>query len=314
MTQYVVVTPRDPVIVRDGRPFGTGGRMKPLSWPTPSLVAGSLRCIVGLRRNGGGVFDEELVKGVLKLAMAGPLGYADGKLWLPAPRDIVCFVKEGKPNYMILRPKRMADGEDCNLPHPSLLPSGVDVDAKAEPCAPLWSMDKLTEWLLNPTGAGFNPPKGTGVFGKDYGPLPAPSARAHTAIDPNTLAAKESNLFETVGLDFERVKQDENGQKLFHEQPLKLVMRINGPADFAPELSNLDGVYPLGGERRLARWRVRSDMHELWRCLLDLREALTKATQVRMVLATPAIFAGGWLPGWLRDFQWFLGRIAARKR
>lgn len=306
MTQYVAVTPRDPVIVRDGRPFGTGGRMKPLSWPTPSLVAGSLRSILGLRRNGGGVFDEELVWAVLNLSMAGPLGYADGKLWLPAPRDIVCFIKEGKPDYMTLRPKRMADGEDCNLPHPSLLPLAVDVDVKSEPCAPLWSMEKLSQWLLSPLGKSFAVPNGADVFGEDFGPLPARSARSHTAIDPNTLAAEESNLFETVGLDFERVKREENGRRQFHEKPLELVIRIARADSFAPELGTLDCLYPLGGERRLARWRALSGIDELWHCPADLKKALSKATQLRMVLATPAIFTGGWLPGWLHDANGYL--------
>lgn len=306
MTRYVVVTPRDPVIVRDGRPFGTGGRMKPLGWPTPSLVAGSLRTILGLRRNGGGVFDEELVKAVLNLAIRGPLGYADGKLWLPTPRDIICFIKEGKLDYMTLRPKRMADGEYCNLPHPSLLPLGVDVDAKAKPCAPLWTMEKLSEWLLNPLGKGFAVPHETDVFGEDCGPLPARSARSHTAIDPNTLASMESKLFETVGLDFERVRKDENGRREFHQEPLELVIRIGRADGFTFELSGLDGLYPLGGERRLARWRALSGIDELWHCPADLKKALSKATQVRMVLATPAIFTGGWLPGWLHDANGYL--------
>ena len=39
------LTARDPIIARDGRPFGAGqgNRMRSLSWPLPSVVAGSLR-------------------------------------------------------------------------------------------------------------------------------------------------------------------------------------------------------------------------------------------------------------------------------
>jgi hypothetical protein len=39
------LTAHDPIIARDGRPFGMGqgNRMRGLSWPLPSVVAGSFR-------------------------------------------------------------------------------------------------------------------------------------------------------------------------------------------------------------------------------------------------------------------------------
>lgn len=296
MTRYLIVSPRDPIIVRDGRPFGAGGRMKPLAWPTPSLLAGSLRSVVGLRRNGGAVFNEKLATAVLNLGVAGPLAYADGKLWLPAPQDIVCLTKEDKP--MVLRPQRMAEGEGCNLPCSRLLPMGVDKDGKAEACAPLWIMDKLAEWLLNPTGAGFAAPKSTQAFGDAFAPLPARAARSHTALDPDTLSVEDGQLFETVGLDFERLK-DKDGRQC-HDQPLEMLLRLDGATGFAAELDGLDVLHPLGGERRLARWRVAAGIDGLWRCPADVARALANASQLRMVLATPAIFAQGWLPGWLK--------------
>ncbi len=45
MTTTLDITCRDPIVARDGRPFGRGQstRMRSLTWPTPSLVAGSLR-------------------------------------------------------------------------------------------------------------------------------------------------------------------------------------------------------------------------------------------------------------------------------
>jgi len=305
MAYSVIISPRDPVIVRDGRPFDVGSRMKSLAWPTPSLLAGSLRSVVGLRRNGGNTFSPELVQEVLKLSLAGPLGYADGKLWLPAPRDIVCHAKG--TGYMTLRPQHLETDEGCDLPHPSLLPMGVNKDVKATPCAPLWSMDNLLEWLLNPTKRGFNVPKETHIFGGKLAPLPDRDPRTHSAVDPDNLAVKDGNLFETVGLDFERVKaENEDHRKQFHDQPLEMLVQITDAAGFEPELSSLDVLHPLGGERRLARWRVNSAVDELWCCPKEISDALSNTTQVRMVLATPALFKNGWLPGWLQEDKGYL--------
>jgi CRISPR-associated protein Cmr3 len=43
----ILITPLDPVIARDGRPFNAGTRMKGLDWPYPSVLAGSLRTLLG---------------------------------------------------------------------------------------------------------------------------------------------------------------------------------------------------------------------------------------------------------------------------
>ena len=44
-TSYLLLTAHDPIVARDGRPFGVGQgyRMKGLDWPYPSVIAGSLR-------------------------------------------------------------------------------------------------------------------------------------------------------------------------------------------------------------------------------------------------------------------------------
>jgi CRISPR-associated protein Cmr3 len=36
-------------------------------------------------------------------------------------------------------------------------------------------------------------------------------------------------------------------------------------------------------------------------CPQSIRDALAKTTQVRLILATPAIFADAWKPGWLNE-------------
>jgi CRISPR-associated protein Cmr3 len=59
-------------------------------------------------------------------------------------------------------------------------------------------------------------------------------------------------------------------------------------------------LHPFGGERRLARWQA-GQAGAAWRCPDELTAALRKAKAVRLVLATPALFARGWLPGWLDE-------------
>ena len=53
MTTSLEITCRDPIVCRDGRPFGAGqgNRMRSLDWPLPSVVAGSLRSALGNSAN-----------------------------------------------------------------------------------------------------------------------------------------------------------------------------------------------------------------------------------------------------------------------
>ena len=63
-------------------------------------------------------------------------------------------------------------------------------------------------------------------------------------------------------------------------------------------VKTLNAWHPLGGERRLVHWQ-RNDAAELWTYPEAVKTALESATQIRMVLATPAIFDHGWRPDWL---------------
>lgn len=84
-TTYLTVTLHDPVIARDGRPFGTGKRMGSLDWLYPSVLAGSLRTILGNLVQAD--FSEPDTINVLKeVSIAGPLPLWDGRIFLPAPK------------------------------------------------------------------------------------------------------------------------------------------------------------------------------------------------------------------------------------
>src|SRR5215468_9042584 len=96
MMHILEVSPRDPLVARDGRPFGAtqGHRMKSLEWLYPSVTAGMVRTLLGTK-NGGGFGPEEV--GLLKqIQVAGPLPMARSQLFFPAPLDIA--VEEKKNN------------------------------------------------------------------------------------------------------------------------------------------------------------------------------------------------------------------------
>ena len=59
MSVILQLTPHDPLVARDGRPFGAGqgNRMRGLPWPLPSVVAGSFR--TALVKAGSGDFSGD---------------------------------------------------------------------------------------------------------------------------------------------------------------------------------------------------------------------------------------------------------------
>src|SRR5205085_10358331 len=110
-------------------------------------------------------------------------------------------------------------------------------------------------------------------------------ARTHTAIQPESGAAEDTKLFQTVGLRF--------------AEGAGMALRVDA-GDVPAWLHQCDELHPVGGEQRLAEWRADSSLAPGWRCPAAVRSALQKQPRgVRMVLATPAFFNGGWRPGWL---------------
>ena len=157
-TVYLEVTPHDPIIARDGRPFGKdqGIRMRSLDWPYPSVLAGSLRTILG-KMNGG--FSDKFIEKLLEIEIAGPLPMKDKQLYLPIPKDILAKEMDEKLIAISLRPAELKTGEGCDLPKggliPAMLPDTIDEDFKPKKFPAFWSMRKMVAWLSNPSGFNF---------------------------------------------------------------------------------------------------------------------------------------------------------------
>ena len=288
----LLIRPRGGMLVRDGRPFAAtpGARAASLAWPLPSTIAGALRTRIGDDlgfdwRNGG-------PERALRLAVAGPLLAARGAhdlawtTYLPAPRDALLAraEPEAEPLVYPLHPTRLADGAGCDLPHPALLPLQVPVSAKPDRGSAYWPLDALVAWLADP---GTPVPQPLGCLGA----MPR-ETRVHVAIDRERETAREGALFATERLVF----ADGHGIAGL-DQARAMLCRVAGEAGWAPPTIS---YLTVGGERGLSEVHTGGDA--AWPVLPDaLLGSLEQSTRLRLVLATPAIFAGGWRPGWLDD-------------
>jgi CRISPR-associated protein Cmr3 len=313
-TIYLAVTPHDPIIARDGRPFGKdqGIRMRSLDWPYPSVLAGSLRTMLG--KMNGGSFDDVVTK-LLDISVAGPLPMKGTQLFLPLPKDILAREENGNLVAIPLRPAVMGTGEGCDLPDgsllPTMIPEAIEDDFKPKKLPAFWSMAKMIEWLANPSGFNFtlcrDPKKEDDETKRcddekirecwqddpDFLEAPKKDERIHTGIDAKTGAAavEEGLLFMSVGLDLSTT--EEGGS-------ICLAAKVEADGIFEELISKLDDIHPLGGERRLVQWS-QIDEPIGWNCPDKISSKLAELNsgKIRMVLATPAIFSNGWLPGWL---------------
>jgi len=304
MSTILQITPHDPLIARDGRPFGAGqgNRMRGLPWPLPSVVAGSFR--TALVKAGTGDFSGDMPTTLLeKVHVAGVFPVHERTLYLPAPNDAVTEpTKDGKEIKAIHRVRPLENFGGCDFPDdlpllPVMLPNDV-IDFKASDSPAWWPVSKIADWLLNKPI----------IFDKEFLNAPVQSMRDHVAIEADRGAAEEGKIFASSNLHVTHlprfgVKGSEEAKnvKTFPERfaEVTLSARVTVPDNGFEHFKDFDIWHPLGGERRMVHWQKADS--DLWQCPDAIRDALKTATKVRMVLATPAIFKDGWRPGWLTN-------------
>lgn len=289
------IEPRDPLIVRDGRPFGAdpGARAHSLSFPIPSTTSGGLRNRAGL--NNAGVFEPTRIDEVLKIAVRGPLlAMLDqaGQFteWLPpAPADahLLPGANDSEARVIQLVPLQKRDescyssplgGEDLALVGPEI---AIEQKPLANPPR-FWHWQLFKQWLIEPQQQPFSAPVATDTLGIKG---PQLEYRTHVSIQPNSQTAEEGRLFQTSGLEF--TSSDRSRLALVIESDAELKHFANG------------GFAPLGGERRLMAWRPNAPAFPA--CPPDLRKRIITERGCRVILLTPAHFAAGYRPTWLLD-------------
>lgn len=305
-----LIEPRDPLIVRDGRPFGPnpGARATTLPFPFPSTLAGALRHKAGL--NDDGTFDRTRSDAVLKLEVRGPLlvQLHDDPLeqavriadWLvPAPADALLLKPEKTDEPILLRrwlaPRPLAGGATTAMPD-GLQPAGpasYERNKVSSRAPRFWYWKLFSRWLEAPEDDTRGPSE-LGIAGL------ATDTRMHVSIQPETQTAREGALYQTSGLELTWRDHDQEKQGIFTTRRLALAAVMEGPT---PNFSG--GLAPMGGERRLMRWSANRPTLPPWPD--GLRDRIIRERNCRVILLTPACFAAGYRP----PLQWVRAGVAA---
>jgi CRISPR-associated protein Cmr3 len=277
------IEPRDPLVVRDGRPNNGRSESSTLSFPNPGTIAGIVRTRLGSDEQGAFDTGQDL-QALLRVAIRGPLlaRLDDGALYVPPPRDALVSGTVIRRLRPIDRPRgALFDGAFGGEPV-GLAPTNVRSVSKAAMPPAWWRWDLFARWLADPDTLDGN---ADALLGAGLPRLPV-EARAHVKLT-DTWTAEDGMLFQTRGLRFSTPDR----------KPLALAVDVDAAAVAGRTLRA--GIGPSGGERRLVRWEAAPSL-----CLPSLPDGVRAAlaaeatsVRVRVVLLTPAIFTEGWTPG-----------------
>lgn len=306
---YFVVEPRDPLIARDGRPAVVGA-FASLPFPPPGMLAGAARTRMA-SIDGAFACPERDLDRLLEIPVHGPLlaelaGDSDEVAsWLaPAPRDAVLF---GEADLALLRrlaPRSLPGGAQVGgflgrgALEGLLIVGFADPEPDGKPLGKppaFWRWERFANWL----GA---PPDSNGPLQDDESVETAAlglgrierELRSHLALEPGERVGMDGFLFETDGLRFLAAVP---GAGKLAVRRLALGLRTPGGQIGERTLALTRELAPLGGERRLARWRPATGAP--WPTLPPgIRERVIAERRARIVLLTPGEFSAGSLPGW----------------
>lgn len=318
----VEITPHDPLIARDGRPFDVGIRARSLDWVYPSVSSGTLRTLIGKASaaDGENPFTDKahLEKLIQTFTFEGPFpaNFApEGtQMFVPAPKD--AYVLDAAPSdsrshdelrAVPLRPRPFRENEGCDLiPERRLLPvlppeTMQELPKPAAGAPPFWSYERFVDWLAD--DAARRPETEPFLLHPSDGLRPVKEVRYHTRISP-TGTADDTHLFTTSGLVFyPDVSPGGRGMTGM----VASVRSETADADLSRWFRNgIETLHPMGGERRLAAFRFRtaaSGCPKPWsvddRLIRKFKEKSDRPRGLRMVLATPAVFETGCIPEWI---------------
>jgi len=128
--------------------------MRSLNWPYPSVLAGSLRTILGKRAQCD--FTENDIDNLKQIEISGPFPMVNDKPFFPAPKDLQVLKSDdkhdSKKTLITLRPSQFDAGEGNNLSQtmqPVLLTRNTGIDGKPVELPAFWSRDTLNRWLCS---------------------------------------------------------------------------------------------------------------------------------------------------------------------
>lgn len=305
-----LIEPRDPLIVRDGKPIGGDARIETLPFPFPSTTAGAARTRMASPAGEFSLHGDAALNQLLAIGVAGPvLAEVDGTtgeprgFFFPAPRDALVFAErdiDQKVTRLIARrlaPKAMPiGGQVDSLADRNLLPVAAEGDEKTdkpydEPPA-YWSDEHILDWLRKRAApdVSFAP----GALG--IAQLPT-ETRVHVVIAQGERVGVDGGLFQTKGLRFAQEKRNgDERPKLGETRQFAISIRTDGGKVDGVPMALRDELAPIGGERRLARWR--KSKRQWPECPQVIVNSVKESKTARILLVTPAVFSAGALPGW----------------
>ena len=278
------IEPRDPLLIRDGRPFSAEARAaRSQDFPPPSVLAGALRTRIGfaLRRPNDCAFalSPQVAR---EIRVSGPLLLEEApaqppRVLVSPPRDAVLFERSDTarwPAYRVAPTDPWRDGVS-SLPERLRPISPVGTFPRSKPArdAPaFWALGLLRRWLTAPAHISEIRPA-------DTAPALPHETRIHVKVSAETGTAEDGALFSTDGLRFSMDQGSWSGLRR-----LRLLAHCAHTA-LAP------GHQAVGGERRLSRLELAPPVD-----MLDWPAPQLEAPQAPVVLLTPAWFEGGAVP------------------
>lgn len=291
-TKIWLISPRDPLIFRNGKPFtaAPGSRAETLPIPFPGTISGAVRT-KAWTDSATGVFDDSRVDDPYNVR--GPLlvklDAADNVVdwFFPAPADGVFFetLDKSKEKADLFDLKPMPPQRDVMLDCKDMILCGFAKNLKPKPSKSppsFWNWSSLEAWLRNPISQSDVELNAVGIAH-----LPV-QYRIHVAMENSLQSAKEGALFQTSGVEFDY--KTESNSKLQETRRFGLVV-----------VSDLDiqggGLGHLGGEKRFVDWLPLKTDLPFQTCPKDLRDEIEKTGFCRILLITPGYFGGGNQPG-----------------
>jgi CRISPR-associated protein Cmr3 len=333
-----IIEPHDPLIFRDGRPFGPtpGARAFSLPFPFPSTLAGVVRHQAGLDKEGRfqHAGDKDTLDDLKKLKVRGPflieLNKQDEKTekekdennkpytWLlSAPHDALLFdaednnnVSDKKKRYDIkhLVPLTLLEGAltDLGELQAPLTLAGLPktMEGKATDGPTYWRWETFKNWLTDPSSLTKDAQEESNIGHNG----PEQELRVHIMMDTKRGAAKDEALFDTSGMEFTHLDKKLREDHKLHEGKKLALAVIVDEEDTRWKLSA--GLGSFGSERRLVMWRQDGNMassfaREMLKARDEIIESIIKTARkqtyfCRLVLLTPAYFEKGYEPDWKR--------------
>lgn len=294
-----IIEPREPLIVRDGRPFNPrpGAVASTLPFPFPSTTAGVARSQAGKKEGIFQVVGQDLDR-LKKIQVRGPLlveydSVSDTwRLLAPAPADALLLEEKDVLSCTQQVPLKPFAGGLFEPPtgHAELALAGPAAYRAIKPAPEqpaFWYWEMFSKWLSSPKAISTN------LQREKLGLLPLKQEqRTHVAMEPGLKVGREGALFATRGLEFTGHPYGSTQKGLNNLLRLALWLEVQSKnTTFFPIQ---EGLASMGSERRVVHWHKSSLSFPT--CPETLAEQISGSGFCRLILLTPAFFQEGYLP------------------